>query len=85
MTFSKAIQIKHLVNRWNKDRAECGFGRVVFNCDMFQIGCWSVNIDAVGSTLFFSHEMNELITLYAGGGFTIRVFAFSDRPSIDMQ
>ena len=85
MTFSKAIQIKHLVNRWNKDRSTGDYGYIAFSCDMFSIGHWSVQIRAIGCTLFFSDEMAQLITLYAGGGFHMRVSAHNGRPYIDMQ
>lgn len=85
MVFSKAIQIKNLVNRWNKDRVECDFGYIFFDCSMFSIGNWAVTIKAVGAGLFFSCEMNQLITLYAGGGFTMRVSAHNGHPYIELQ
>lgn len=85
MKFSKAIQIKQWVNRWNEDRAKSNHGSIVFNCSMYSIGNWSVDITAQGSELFFSDEMEQLITLYAGGGFSMRVFAIDNVPSIDMQ
>lgn len=85
MIFSKAIQIKQLVNRWNKDRSEGDFGYVTFHCSMFSIGNWAVSIKAVGASLFYSCEMNQLFTLYAGGGFMMRVSAHDNHPYIDMQ
>ena len=85
MTFSKAIQIKHLVNLWNKDRSEGDFGFIAFSCDMFSIGHWSVDIKPMGAKLFFSKEMNQLITLYAGGGFLMYVTSNNDHPYIHMQ
>lgn len=85
MTFSKAIQIKHLVNRWNKTRKECDFGIITFTCLMFSIGNWSVDIQVVGTNLFFSEEMDELITLYAGGGFRFTIHSHNNRPFISMQ
>lgn len=85
MVFSKAIQIKNLVNRWNKDRSVGDYGYVTFHCSMYSIGKWSVIIKAMGQGVFFSSEMNQLITLYAGGGFSIRVSTFIHNPYIDMQ
>lgn len=85
MKFSKAIQIKQWVNRWNEDRAKFNHGSIVFNCSMYSIGNWSVDITAQGSELFFSDEMEQLITLYAGGGFSMRVMAIDNVPTIDMQ
>lgn len=85
MLFSKAIQIKHLVNRWNKDRWDCGFGYIEFKCSMFSDGQWNVLLKPVDSKLFFSIELEQLITLYAGGGMIMCIGAFTDIPYIDLQ
>lgn len=85
MTFSKAIQIKHLVNLWNKDRSEGDFGFIAFGCVMFSLGHWSVEIKPMGNKLFFSQEMTQLITLHAGGGFIMFVSSRNDHPIIYMQ
>lgn len=85
MVFSKAIQIKGLVDRWNQQRLEYGFGYVSFECSMFMDGEWSVTLRLKESTLFFSSEMDKLITLYAGGGFIINIGAYGSSPRISMQ
>lgn len=85
MEFSKAIQIKLWVNKFNEYREACGYGRIKFEAAMFRIGKWSVSLRAEGSELFFSDEMARLMTLWAGGGFSLRVFAFDGCPIIDMQ
>lgn len=85
MIFSKAIQIKGLINRWNQQRVEYGFGYVSFECSMFMDGEWSVTLRLKESTLFFSSELNQLITLYAGGGFIMTIGAFGSSPRISMQ
>lgn len=85
MEFSKAIKIKNLVNSWNKDRWDAGYGYVKFECEMFSIGKWSVMLSAKEVELFFSDEIRGLLKLYAEGGFSMRVFAYNNVPSIDMQ
>lgn len=85
MEFSKAIQIKLWVNKFNENRETFGYGRIKFEAGMFCIGKWSVSLRAEGSEFFFSDEMARLMTLYAGGGFSLRVFAFDGCPIIDMQ
>lgn len=85
MKFSKAIQIKQLVTSWNKDRSYSDFGYIKFECSMFSLGNWSVLLKPIDTSLFFSIELEQLITLYAGGGFMMVIGAFSDGPYIDMQ
>ena len=85
MVFSKAIQIKHLVNEWNKVRGSFDFGRIKFECYMFADGHWSVLLRPVDSRIFFSSELNQLVTLYADGGFIMHIGSLSDAPYIDMQ
>ena len=85
MTFSKAIQIKEMVNRWNHDRWNLGYGYVKFECSMYRIGSWSVDLKSINPSLFFSLEMDELVTLYAGGGFHMVINAYGNKPRIMMQ
>ena len=85
MVFSKAIQIKHLVNRWNEDRCDIGLGSIMFYCSMFYDGQWNVLLKPVNSTLFFSFELKQLMTLYAAGGFIMTIGSLSDAPYIDMH
>ena len=69
MLFSKAIQIKSLVNKFNQERQECGCPAIVFECEMYSLGKWSIVLSFEKSSIFFSHEMGQIATLYAGGGF----------------
>lgn len=85
MLFSKAIQIKQLVTRWNKDRSYGDFGHIEFKCSMFSDGQWNVLLTLVDSRLFFSIELEQLVTLYAGGGFMMCIGALNDVPYIDLQ
>lgn len=85
MKFSKAIQIKELVTSWNKDRSFGDYGYVKFECSMYSLGNWSVLLKPVGTRLFFSLELEKLVTLYAGGGFMMVIGSLSDAPYIDMQ
>lgn len=85
MLFSKAIQIKSWVNKFNQERASLGYGLIEFHAAMFRDGKWSVSLSAKDDGLFFSHEMERIFTLYAGGGFSMRVFALSSSPVIDLQ
>lgn len=84
MTFSKAIQIKNLVNRLNKDRREFNCGIILFQCTMFSIGDWDVTLKSMGSPLFYSREMEQLITLYAGGGFMMNVSVRNNHPCLNL-
>lgn len=85
MLFSRAIQIKQLVNRWNQDRWQFGYGYVEFKCSMFLDGHWSVLLKPVNSTLFFSLELQELLKLYADGGFSMVIGAIDSAPYIDLK
>lgn len=84
MKFSKAIQIKNLVNRLNKDRREFNCGTILFQCTMFSIGDWGVTLKSMGSPLFYSCEIEQIFTLYAGGGFMMNMAARSNNPCINM-
>lgn len=85
MRFSKAVQIKKLVTDWNKDRSNFDYGYIKFECSMFSLGNWSVLLKPVDTRIFFSCELEQLITLYAGGGFMMIIGSLSDAPYIDMQ
>lgn len=85
MLFSKAIQIKLWVNKFNQQRALMDYGRIGFEAHMFSDGKWSVSLRDTDAGIFFSDEMERLITLYAGGGFSMRVFSISGSPVIDLQ
>lgn len=85
MEFNKAIKIKKLVNSWNKDRKAADYGYVKFECEMFSLGKWSVELSAKGADLFFSDETRGLFRLYAEGGFSMRIYAYGNTPIIDMQ
>ena len=63
MTFSKAIEFKKVVNSWNRDRKEFGFGHVKFDALMFSDGGWSVDLKPVDVKIFTSLELDELLKL----------------------
>lgn len=85
MLFSKAIQIKLLVNKFNQFRKKTDYSYIEFKAEMFRDGKWAVTLTAMGNGLFYSMEMDELIALFAGGGFNIRVSAYKGLPYIDIQ
>lgn len=85
MVFSKAIQIKSLVNQFNQVRWENGFGSIDFECHMFSDGQWSVELTLIHSRLFFSMEIEQIAALFAGGGVLMCVAASNDRPIIRFQ
>lgn len=68
MVFSKAIQIKLWVNKFNADRKYIGHEPIVFYCGMFSMGDWYVNLSAPDGGIFYSRETERLCTLVAGGG-----------------
>lgn len=85
MVFSKAIQIKLWVNKFNQERKRCGFAVIEFYCDMFTLGKWSIDLSLDGNGVFFSSEMVRFITLYAGGGFTMWIGSNGNSPVIHLQ
>lgn len=85
MLFSKAIQIKLLVNRFNQHRQASGFSVIRFECEMFSIGHWAIDLELSGQGVFFSSEMERLITLYAGGGFHLFIGANNNLPVLHFQ
>lgn len=74
-----------LVNKFNqlRKRTDCSF--IEFKAEMYRDGRWAVTLTAMGNGLFYSFEMNELITLFAGSNLNIRVAAYKDLPYIDIQ
>lgn len=70
MVFSKAIQIKSWVNKFNADRKESGRQPIDFDCGMFSMGQWYVTLSAPDGSIFYSMETERLCTLVAGGGLT---------------
>lgn len=85
MLFSKAIQIKLLVNKFNRFRKRTDFSYIEFKADMYRDGKWAVTLTAMGNGMFYSFEMDELIKLFTGGDFNIRVAAYKELPYIDIQ
>ena len=85
MLFSKAIQIKMLVNKFNQLRKRNDYSFIEFKAEMYRDGKWAVTLTAMGNGLFYSIEMAELITLFAGSGLNVRVAAYKELPYIDIQ
>lgn len=68
MLFSKAIQIKSLVNRFNQERVSDGFPVIQFKCGMYAVGRWSVDLSLSRKGCFFSSEMAQFSALLNRGG-----------------
>lgn len=85
MLFSKAIQIKLLVNKFNQFRKRTDYSYIEFKALMYRDGKWAVTLTAMGNGMFYSIEMADLITLFAGGRFSIRVASINGLPYIDIQ
>ena len=85
MLFSKAIQIKLLVNKFNQFRKKTDYSYIEFKAEMFRDGKWAVTLTAMGNGMFYSFEMDKLIALFAGGRFSIRVASINGLPYIDIQ
>lgn len=74
-----------LVNKFNQFRKRTDYSHIQFKAEMYQDGKWAVTLTAMGNGLFYSLEMEELITLFAGSGLNVRVAAYKDLPYIDIQ
>lgn len=74
-----------LVNKFNQFRKKTDYSYIEFKAEMFRDGKWAVTLTAMGNGLFYSFEMNELITLFAGSNLNIRVAAYKELPYIDIQ
>lgn len=85
MLFSKAIQIKVLVNRFNHERQACGFPVIKFDCGMFSIGHWSVSLSLSDKGCFFSCEMAQFAALLNRGGIIFFVGCDEVSPMLHFQ
>ena len=85
MVFSKALQIKSWVNRFNDARKEYGTQTIKFECGMFSIGQWSVTLYAPDGGVFYSMEMERICTLVAGGNLTFYVGSNTFAPVLYFQ
>lgn len=85
MLFSKAIQIKLLVNKFNQERKQCGFPAIVFDCDSYAIGKWSLRLSLEREGCFFSSEISQLSALLMLGGFIMYVGSNKVSPVLHFQ
>lgn len=85
MLFSKAIQIKMLVNKFNQFRKRTDLSFIQFKAEMYRDGKWAVTLTAMGNGLFYSLEMEELVELFASSSLNVRFAAYKDLPYIDIQ
>lgn len=85
MLFSKAIQIKTWVNRFNEDRKKFGRKPINFQYGMFSIGEWYVTLSAPDGGIFYSTESERLCTLVAGGGITFWIGCNTFAPVLYFQ
>ena len=85
MVFSKVIQIKSWVNRFNADRKGCGRDAIFFACGKFSDGQWHVTLAAPDGGIFYSMEMERLCTLVAGGNLTLFVGSNTFSPVLYFQ
>lgn len=74
-----------LVNKFNQFRKRTDYSYIQFKAEMYGDGKWAVTLTAMGNGLFYSLEMEELISLFAGSGLSVRVAAYKDLPYIDIQ
>lgn len=74
-----------LVNKFNQFRKRTDYSYIQFKAEMYADGKWAVTLTAMGNGLFYSLEMEELISLFAGSGLNVRVAAYKDLPYIDIQ
>lgn len=85
MLFSKAIQIKSLINRFNQERQASGFAVIKFDCGMFSIGHWSVSLSLSYKGCFFSSEMAQFAALLNRGGIIFFVGSNEVSPVLHFQ
>lgn len=85
MLFSKAIQIKSLVNRFNQERVRDGFATIQFDCGMYSIGRWSVFLSLSYRGCFFSNEMAQFAALLNRGGIIFFVGSNEVSPVLHFQ
>ena len=85
MVFSKAIQIKSMVNAFNQERVRDGFATIQFDCGMFSIGQWSVCLSLSYKGCFFSNEMAQFSALLNRGGLIFFVGSNKVSPVLHFQ
>lgn len=85
MLFSKAIQIKLWVNKFNQGRKYYGHKPIVFECGMFSLGQWYVTLYAPDGSIFYSNEVERLCTLVAGGDITFWIGCNTFAPVLYFQ
>ena len=85
MLFSKAIQIKSMVNRFNQVRVNDGFAIIQFDCDMYSIGRWSVRLSLSRKGCFFSDGMAQFAALLNRGGLIFFVGSNEVSPVLHFQ
>lgn len=85
MLFSKAIKIKSFVNDFNQRRTRNGFAVIKFDCSMYSIGKWSVDLSLNGEGVFFSSEMAAFSQLLMFGGFSFWVGSSNGSPVLYFQ
>lgn len=85
MLFSKAIQIKVLVNKFNQERQECDFPVIKCDCGMFRDGMWSVSLRLSDKGCFFSKEMAQFAALINRGGLIFFVGCNEVSPVLHFQ
>lgn len=85
MLFSKAIEIKYFVNRFNRERVRSGFATIKFDCAMYSIGKWSVSLSLSRRGCFFSSEMAQLSALFGYGGIIFWVGSNECSPVLHFQ
>lgn len=85
MLFQNAIEIKELVNQLNQERKRDGFAVIVFKCEMFALGKWSIDLSLERRGVFFSKEMAQLSSLHKFLGFSFWICSNNVGPVIYLQ
>lgn len=85
MLFSKAIQIKSLVNGFNRQRVRDGFAVIQVDCGMYSDGRWSVCLSLSKRGCFFSSEMAVFTALLNRGGLLLFVGSNEVSPVLHFQ
>lgn len=74
-----------MVNKFNRQRNEDGFAVVMFNCSMYSLGQWSVELRLSFKGCFFHEEMKELSKFCASGWLILFVGARDNSPVLYIQ
>lgn len=85
MLFRKAIEIKMLVNEFNRERVRYGFPVIKFDCGMFNCGHWSMDLYLTEKGCFFSSEMAQIAALLNRGGLCFFVGSNEVSPCLHFQ